>query len=378
VLRAPGAFPGVVAAVVPVVPVALVKTEPPPRRGVPRYHRGEFVTTKWRRGMVGAVREVRGETRDLGTWRSIVNGPQPPWWWLHVDAPDDGFTGRLTRVISEDFGLDITDTSSEYHTVHRVDQRIETVGDPYYVVRYQLTGRTRLRHGERVVDIPEGGFACSWLDEPYSWEFVGPSTQAIFYLSKATLGPNAPLLPSESGQLIGAAHPLHRHLTSFARSLVDHHDVLRAPAGAGAMGSLASLVAAGVARGAAAAEPSPAEAMYERITEYLYDRLASPELSLSSVAAANFVSKRTVQALFHEHGTTFSEWLRHRRLTKVRRDLVNPAYARLTVREIGERWGITDQAYLSRVFRNVYDESPSQWRRRADGTAHPLLLGRPG
>jgi AraC-like DNA-binding protein len=83
------------------------------------------------------------------------------------------------------------------------------------------------------------------------------------------------------------------------------------------------------------------------------------------IARANFVSIRQLQSIFQEHGTTVTSWIRERRLAHCRRDLGDPVLREEPIAEICRRWGFTDQAYFSRIFRQTFGESPNQWRTRA-------------
>jgi AraC-like DNA-binding protein len=74
-----------------------------------------------------------------------------------------------------------------------------------------------------------------------------------------------------------------------------------------------------------------------------------PSLSVAEVAAANFVSPRTVQRLFTATGETASAYIRRRRLEICRAGiLADPA---MPIAEICERWGLPDSSHHARQFR---------------------------
>jgi AraC-like DNA-binding protein len=92
------------------------------------------------------------------------------------------------------------------------------------------------------------------------------------------------------------------------------------------------------------------------------ERLGDPELSPRSIAAAQFISVRYLHKLFETQQTSAADWIRQRRLERCARDLVDPALAGAPIGTIGARWGITNQAHLSRLFRARYGVSPSDYR----------------
>ncbi|GAA2788117.1 hypothetical protein GCM10010470_23340 [Saccharopolyspora taberi] len=58
-------------------------------------------------------------------------------------------------------------------------------------------------------------------------------------------------------------------------------------------------------------------------------------------------------------------WIRQRRLERCRRDLTNPHLRQRPVHAIAARWGFTDPAHFSRIFRAAYGLSPSDYRHNA-------------
>ena len=116
--------------------------------------------------------------------------------------------------------------------------------------------------------------------------------------------------------------------------------------------------------GAAGARASHLKRICMRIETMLHD----PELSLETVAADNGVSQRYVQKLFTASSTTFSTYLKRRRLERCYADLISPIHAQLAIAEICFRWGFSDAAHFSRAFRERFGLSPSQHRQSAGST----------
>jgi AraC-like DNA-binding protein len=110
--------------------------------------------------------------------------------------------------------------------------------------------------------------------------------------------------------------------------------------------------------GAAGARASHLNRLCMRIETLLHD----PELSVVKVAADNGVSSRYLQKLFTSADTTFSSYLKSRRLERCYADLISPIHAQLAISEICFRWGFSDAAHFSRAFRNRFGISPSQHR----------------
>ena len=99
------------------------------------------------------------------------------------------------------------------------------------------------------------------------------------------------------------------------------------------------------------------------ICQAVETELSDPDLNLKTVAAGHGVSTRYLQKLFTTAGTTFSHYLRNRRLERSKADLVSPLHNQLSISEICFRWGFNGSAHFSRVFRNKYGVSPREYKR---------------
>ena len=99
-----------------------------------------------------------------------------------------------------------------------------------------------------------------------------------------------------------------------------------------------------------------------RARAHAESRLGDPSLTPGEIAAALHVSKRYLHRLFENDRTTVSGWIRRRRLEACRCDLGDPALRGETVTSIGARWGLTNPAHLSRLFREAYGLSPTEYR----------------
>jgi acetamidase/formamidase/AraC-like DNA-binding protein len=111
------------------------------------------------------------------------------------------------------------------------------------------------------------------------------------------------------------------------------------------------------------ASSTSATASLHRISQVIESHLANPALSPADVAEACGVSTRYLQKLFKSVGTSFGQILRTRRLERCASDIINPQYAKLSISDIGFRWGFNDASHFSRTFHEQLGVSPRQYRR---------------
>lgn len=157
-------------------------------------------------------------------------------------------------------------------------------------------------------------------------------------------------------------------LSSIVSQLPGHLDSLDAHEGFRVGNAVVDLLSATLSASNGGADGEPRrQALVRRILAYIEDRLGDPDLSPASVAEAHHISVRYLHKLFAVQDTTVAGFIRNRRLERSRRDLLDPAQRSRPVSAIGARYGFTDPAHFSRVFRAAYGTPPGTYRRVALG-----------
>jgi AraC-like DNA-binding protein len=112
-------------------------------------------------------------------------------------------------------------------------------------------------------------------------------------------------------------------------------------------------------------------ALLTTVQAFIRRNLGDPALSPPMVAAANHMSLRSLQQLFHDEGLTVAGWIRKQRLECCRHDLSDPALAARPVAAIAARWGFSSPGDFSRAFRAVHGLPPAEYRIFARGAKGP-------
>ena len=107
---------------------------------------------------------------------------------------------------------------------------------------------------------------------------------------------------------------------------------------------------------------APRASLYRRLTSFIEEQLADPDLSPAMIAQKHRISPRYLHLIFGEQGTTVGTWIKSRRLAKCRAELANLRNDR-SVTEISMDWGFSDVAHFSRSFSSAYGISPREFRR---------------
>ncbi|MGY1987876.1 helix-turn-helix domain-containing protein [Blastococcus sp. SYSU DS0669] len=133
----------------------------------------------------------------------------------------------------------------------------------------------------------------------------------------------------------------------------------------GAMGLPVADAAVDLLTGALPRDAAPADptaATWARVSAYVRQHLSDPDLSPARMAAAGFVSLRSLYALFAARDDTPARYVRRLRLAAARRELER-AGTRMTVAEVAHGCGFRDQTTFGRAFRAEYGRSPDEVRR---------------
>jgi AraC-like DNA-binding protein len=158
---------------------------------------------------------------------------------------------------------------------------------------------------------------------------------------------------------IGIGHVLSQLLASVSDSFDSlSADDLR-PIDIAATELLTTCLAAAATTGA-----NPQATILHRVCQEVEARLGDPSLSPALIARDMGLSERYVQKLFETGGSSFTHYLRRRRLERCREDFENPQRAHLSITDIGFHWGFNDAAHFSRSFRADYGMTPRTFRQR--------------
>lgn len=97
-------------------------------------------------------------------------------------------------------------------------------------------------------------------------------------------------------------------------------------------------------------------------------QLSDTTLSVSRIADSFRISTRYLSMLMKNDGTTFSRYVLTQRLNKASLALQSPLYSDAPISQIAWRFGFNDMAYFSRIFREKFSCSPTEYRHQAGET----------
>lgn len=300
---------------------------------------------------------------DLAAFQSAVSASFVP---LRVTSElGDRFRGSITQSTVN--GVSFTDVRAGAHVVERTPEHVHASKRRFFKISLQLEGRSSLEQAGRTVELGPGDLAIYDTSTPYTLSFDAPFRVMVIQLPHEKFDIPQDLVQHMTAVRLAGSEGLGRVVSPFLATLGTNIEQLRGPAGMrlaqNAIDLLQTLFAHELDVARVAADPH--RALMQRIRDYIDAHLGDPELNPTSIATANYISTRHLHALFQEQGSTVSTYVRSRRLEQCYLSLTNPTEAETQIAAIGLRWGFTDAAHFSRVFKSAYGESPKVVRARA-------------
>lgn len=281
---------------------------------------------------------------------------------LRVTAPVD-HDFRAT-VESGDAGpVTVARLRSTPHLVSREPNRITSTDPDLVKAVLHLRGHMSVAQDDRGGPVRRGELVVFDTARPYSLSVTGDCDVVVVGIPRALLGARAEQIATATPVALDTG--IRAVIGAFLTELGDHAAELPGSRGRSLGDALACLLIA-VFTETGGNEHETGTGLTDRILAYTQANLSDPGLSVASVARAHGISSRQLHKLFLARGHTFAAWVRTERLTRIRRDLLDPALARRTTAAIAARWGIPDPSNLSRRLKAEFGHTAAEIR-RGDG-----------
>ncbi|MFC7401315.1 helix-turn-helix domain-containing protein [Citricoccus sp. GCM10030269] len=300
---------------------------------------------------------------DFVRWRHLVSES-----FVALDAEPvrpGSFSGRLAgRQLRE---LAIMEVTAGAHAVTRTPELINQTSADCYKLNLQVSGHGLLVQDDRETVMRPGDLAIYDTERPYSLTFDEEFSTLVLMFPRQLTGLSADDVQELTATTMGAGHRLGRAVAPFITQIGTMLPTLDGPIGHRLALNVVDLVATVLADelySRPVAEHTQQARLLRRVHHFIEAQLANPDLGPELIAAAHYISTRSLHQLFAGTGHTVARWIRERRLEQCRRDLEDPLHRDVAVGAIGARWGLADPAHFSRLFRAEFGQSPAQYRRQ--------------
>ena len=328
--------------------------------------------------MVDIAVRPRCEVEGGGTFEAFRTTVSETFVPLLADTGDErGFVGSVNHA--ELGSLRLAQVTAGAHVIRRSERLIRRSDPDYYKLTLQITGNALLSQGGGDTTLAPGDLAIYDTTRPYELRFAGPFRMVVLMFPRSLLNVSERSVRQIAGRCIPGDHSLPRLISPFITGLLQHADQHVAETNHLLCDALVDMLAAALADELDVNSPHSAAgprqaAMLLRIKSYIEDRLSDPDLHPTGIAAAHHISPRYLRKLFETEDDSVSRWIRKRRLDRCRRDLARPELYEQSVTSVASRWGFTDAAHFSRLFRVTFGQSPREYRMGVRGASQAALL----
>lgn len=281
---------------------------------------------------------------------------------FHSVDGDVNCEGRL-RPIASNWFFDVSLPSCRIGgSPAPADRRDQGYGD----VGLVLEGKAVISQDGRQAVVGAGDFA--FLDGTRASRVVVPDNLRVIgvVVPLEMISLPRPVLDGVTATRLNGASGCGALLAAFLTTLAANLGTVRPEQEAGLSAAVGDLLAAALANAAETGADLGADggrsALVKRIRCYVDAEISDPGLSPARIAAAHHMSVRQLHRVFEGEDMTIAELVRARRLTGCGRDLADPALGEMSIGAVAARWGITDSAKFSRLFRAAYGLSPREYR----------------
>jgi AraC family transcriptional regulator, positive regulator of tynA and feaB len=302
--------------------------------------------------------------RRIEYWNDLTGDAFTP---LVTDPVDRrAFAGRLTRTQVGEIRL--AEARSEPAIVRHSRQHVARTRDASFMLCLQLDGISVNRQQGREAILRYGDFHLLDSSRPYEVSFQQFNRMLVLSVPHPELARRMPNPESVVGIAMsgrsGVSGLLSSLLCNFWQQRRTGDETFLSPRFSEAILDLVASAYACIT--AAAPEGSSiAIARREQIRSYIETHLHDPALTPGSVAAAVHLSPRRLHQLFEADGETVGAYILRRRLEECARAMSDAAQRSRTVTEIAFLHGFNNASHFGRVFRERYQTTPSDYRRRS-------------
>jgi AraC-like DNA-binding protein len=261
-------------------------------------------------------------------------------------------------------------TAGPHRAVHVVDPA--TGGKPDLVkLLFVLEGGLRLDHGGRTMELREGDWTVCGTGRTYRLTVDRSVKQLLMAVPRQLLCSHQRDIVRLGNRLLSASAGSGKVVREVVASLLDELETLKPETAADLIAMTLELAHMAVQDSVRAEGASSVrEMLHERMSGFIRRNLRDPDLSVDRVAAAFACSKRYVHKIFNGERQSVRELILASRLENCCRDLADANLADQSITGIAFGWGFSNSAHFSRVFRERYGLTPSEYRARE--TRHAL------
>ncbi|MDU0328459.1 helix-turn-helix domain-containing protein [Microbacterium sp. KSW2-21] len=286
------------------------------------------------------------------------------------DATSERFASIRCVPVSDDFhgvldtrlfggGVSVTSVRSSGLTISRSETLLRSAPSDEILLALQVASTGRLRQNDSVAHVETGGGVLFDAGRPYDIDNTAPGQrQLVLRLSRRAIPAASSDIAQACARPLAAGESTLRVLSTMSQTVFDEATELNWESRE-SLGE-ALLVTVGALIRATGGQPSRTAQQLREMRRFIEAHLNSDDLGVPQIAAALFVSARTVHEAFAAAGDSPAAYVRRRRTAKAKSLLIDGA----SVQEAAALSGFKDSSTFIRAFTKEHTQTPAAWRRQ--------------
>lgn len=297
-------------------------------------------------------------------WNAVVNDAYFP---LELQFRDPiHFNGQLSRMSMGHVGM--SRLTSDPLSYERRRAHIREAREEEYLITLPRATSVEFRQLGREVRCDPGGFIIERGDEPYRFLYENPNDLFVLKVGRKALEERVRQPDRFCAKVFNATSGTAGLFASMVDQAQSKFADLGAAAGETVGRQLLELLGLALDETVDASSSNLSAvrtAHISRVEKFIRENLKNPNLSPDLIAESCGISKRYLHDLFKDVNGTVSQQIRDQRLIAAR-DRLTTAPG-LPISEVSYRFGFSDQAQFSRLFKNKFGITPSAFKAEISG-----------
>lgn len=270
---------------------------------------------------------------------------------------DAAFVGEIQRI--DLGGLEIADISTNALAINRQRGNSARADDRYYFLVMQREGMMAIDQGDREFILYPGEMALLDSAQAFEMKPQGLIRQLSVHLCRDLVDPLLPAAARRFGKLekeSPTGYLLQGILQQIANG--EFNSVTQQHYGTALQNALIALLPPAFHNEQLLEPGRPLRRLAEKIISESLPNAPTP----TELAAKLNVSVRKLYRQFENDGDSICRYIQRQRLERSARELADTGSQALPITTIAYKWGFTDSAHFSRVFKHHYGMSPRTYR----------------
>lgn len=293
-------------------------------------------------------------------WNEVVWKSYVP---LAIEVPEkSNFVGKVARSYLGN--VPIVTSGSRAQQIVRTPKLISQDAEEYLMLGLQLQGTSIVEQRDRQALLRPGDYVFWDTRRPYNITFPSDWEMAVFQFPRNAFGFDNRLIDSIIALTSCGSSALSRVAAAFLLSIAQEARTSSFEHKTQLLNHTLGLLSSSIEQRPPRENALVAydQLVFRRIETYISDNLTTPRLRASEIARENGLTTSQIYRIFRDRNLTILNYIREKRLHKIKEDLTNPRLKNVTIAAIALKWGFTDVPHFNRVFKNYYGVAPKQFR----------------